>query len=438
MVNREQLTSNLPVPANKLFCIVPWDLPLAEAQAKLEDELPCDIVTNHWVEKCIDSQTMVDPTLLPIYRPLKTTSIPEFHDWIITPTSFSGIELLHFSKAVKLTGAKYYEYLDRSTSVLVIGPGGPKSEKIGFAHDNDIPAVTCDWFWACLEIGEVQSMDEYCIVKKRDDTRNLKAKLEQAKQQHSADDSCLRTQAEGTRVHKKEEEEAPKTPPRDVERPISEHERKPQALREMSDRETNSQQGRDSMERIAITEKDPFNIDKANEPISFMTHDDEPLHLPEESGSAPPQPSLTQQSRQEQHDAITSVLDQVRANAQSASHLTAENSPQHRRHRKLGRAPSNPSSHGSRTNSMQFPPSREDGGDYDDYDDENIMRKTKEAPVLSQALIFEHEEGRTAREKLRSNGAVDEDGMTRVESIGRVTDTDASKRKVNTRRGATR
>jgi len=85
--------------------LVPHSTPAAEVQ-KLQFDLPIRtrVVSEWWVEKCLHEKTLIDESQTPLSQPLRTAGIPGFERLVICPTSFSGIDLLHFSKAVKLMG----------------------------------------------------------------------------------------------------------------------------------------------------------------------------------------------------------------------------------------------------------------------------------------------------------------------------------------------
>jgi len=88
-----------------IIVLVPHSTPAAEVQ-KLQFDLPIRtrIVSEWWVEKCLHEKTLIDELQTPLSQPLQTVDIPGFDRLIICPTSFSGIDLLHLSKAVKLMG----------------------------------------------------------------------------------------------------------------------------------------------------------------------------------------------------------------------------------------------------------------------------------------------------------------------------------------------
>lgn len=85
--------------------LVPHSIPAVEVQT-LQLDLPMRtrVVSEWWVEKCLHEKRLIDESQTPLSQPLQTATIPGFDRLTICPTSFSGIDLLHLSKAVKLMG----------------------------------------------------------------------------------------------------------------------------------------------------------------------------------------------------------------------------------------------------------------------------------------------------------------------------------------------
>ncbi|KAF2111428.1 hypothetical protein BDV96DRAFT_582142 [Lophiotrema nucula] len=123
------------------------------------------LVTNWWVERCLHGKCLVDPTENVLCRPFDVLSISGFNDLVINSTAFTGIELLHVTKAVTLMGAAYDEYLSPKISVLVSNTRRPNPEKLKFATDKRIPTVHADWLWDCLQTGKLQPFDNYTLNK---------------------------------------------------------------------------------------------------------------------------------------------------------------------------------------------------------------------------------------------------------------------------------
>jgi hypothetical protein len=107
-----------------------------------------------------------------------------FKSLVICSTSFTGVDVVHVSEMIKLlgksksfrrfcilrfcltqnsVGATYDQYLKAGVSVLICGSPTPNEEKLAFAKDKDIPAVSSQWLWACIDAGRCMPFDDYLI-----------------------------------------------------------------------------------------------------------------------------------------------------------------------------------------------------------------------------------------------------------------------------------
>ncbi|OCL05394.1 BRCT domain-containing protein, partial [Glonium stellatum] len=150
------------------FLIVPHDVASTELPVVPEPASKLCRVTNWWVEKCLHRKGLVDPVGEVLCRPFKRLGINGFSGMIIGSTSFAGVELLHVSKVVKLMGATYDEYLTPTTSVLVCNSKTPNKEKLNYAVERNIPAVSAEWLWESLRTGEKQPFQDYLLIKPRE------------------------------------------------------------------------------------------------------------------------------------------------------------------------------------------------------------------------------------------------------------------------------
>ena len=75
---------------------------------QLQFDLPIrsHIVTEWWVEECLHGKELIDVQTT-LCRPFATFPIQGLQDLTICPTSFTGVDLLHLSKAVTLMGTQY-------------------------------------------------------------------------------------------------------------------------------------------------------------------------------------------------------------------------------------------------------------------------------------------------------------------------------------------
>ncbi|KAL6709197.1 protein kinase activating protein dpb11 [Coniothyrium glycines] len=143
------------------FLVVPHD-----AQADLTDFSDragslLNLVSNWWVERCLHTKRLVDPADSVLNRPFEKLSIAGFSGMIVNSTGFAGIDLLHVTKAVTLMGATYDELLSAKTSVMISSTSTPNVQKLKFATEKRIPAVTASWLWDCISHGTLQPFMAY-------------------------------------------------------------------------------------------------------------------------------------------------------------------------------------------------------------------------------------------------------------------------------------
>jgi DNA replication regulator DPB11 len=82
----------------------------------------------------------------------------------ICSTAFSGVDLLHVSKVIRLAGAAYEEYLSPQVSVLVCNSAAP-SKKLRHALSWNVPAVRAEWLWDSVTAGYRKPFDTYLVSK---------------------------------------------------------------------------------------------------------------------------------------------------------------------------------------------------------------------------------------------------------------------------------
>ncbi|KAH2546634.1 hypothetical protein KXW97_000706 [Aspergillus fumigatus] len=124
--NGAQLVSSLselsrpavPKRGHGLYKIVSYKTPRSEIPSTDDLAFDCDVVTDMWLERCLEAKTLVPPESHIACTPLPVFPIPGFHGMKICSTGFSRIDLLHLSKLVDLIGATYDEYLTPKASVL--------------------------------------------------------------------------------------------------------------------------------------------------------------------------------------------------------------------------------------------------------------------------------------------------------------------------------
>jgi DNA replication regulator DPB11 len=145
--------SNLDPPAH-LFMVVPHDLPISKHPDLPLSQLLIRKITVWWVEKCIHDKKFIDPDQCIIGRPFPVFPIVGFQGISVCSSGFSGIDLLHLTKAINLIGAKYTEDMTHHCSVLISkSQTGLRKDKYEYAKEWKIPIVAADWLWECISQG---------------------------------------------------------------------------------------------------------------------------------------------------------------------------------------------------------------------------------------------------------------------------------------------
>ncbi|KAI8932012.1 hypothetical protein NX059_010907 [Plenodomus lindquistii] len=143
------------------FLIVPHDAEVDLAPIPDRAGSLVNIVSNWWVERCLHGKRLIDPADDVLSRPFGKLSVSGFSGLTVNSTGFAGIELLHVTKVVALLGATYDEQLSAQTSVIVCNSSGTNAQKLKFAAEKRIPAVTSAWLSDCVRNGRLQAYDEY-------------------------------------------------------------------------------------------------------------------------------------------------------------------------------------------------------------------------------------------------------------------------------------
>ncbi|KAF2633079.1 hypothetical protein BU25DRAFT_487420 [Macroventuria anomochaeta] len=154
-----------PEELRRGYLVIPHDVEADVTSGSLPERAGSitNLVTNWWVERCLYGKRLVDPTDDVLSRPFDKLSINGFSALTVNSTGFSGIELLHVTKAVTLMGANYDEQLHAKTSVIVCNSQKPSPQKLKFATDRRIPAVHAEWLWECLRTGALQPFSNHLL-----------------------------------------------------------------------------------------------------------------------------------------------------------------------------------------------------------------------------------------------------------------------------------
>jgi DNA replication regulator DPB11 len=130
------------------------------------------IATEWWVERCIHHKQVLDPQQDVLSKPLWNLNILGFSKLTISTTGFSGVDYRQVAEAIKLAGATYQEQLTPNISVLISGTPTVKKEKAYYAAKHQIPVVTADWLWTCLDKQRKPTMDRFMIELPKYDPNN--------------------------------------------------------------------------------------------------------------------------------------------------------------------------------------------------------------------------------------------------------------------------
>ncbi|EER38764.1 BRCT domain-containing protein [Histoplasma capsulatum H143] len=157
------LASEVPMNGHATYILVPHNLPRSEIPSIDDLVIEPEIVTDLWIEKCLHNNALVPPEAHITSTPFPKFPIPAFQGLRVCSTGFSGIDLLHLSKLVKVMGATYDEFLTPKASVLICNNGNPNQEKLRHIAEWNIPAVIADWLWISVQTGERKPFTPYII-----------------------------------------------------------------------------------------------------------------------------------------------------------------------------------------------------------------------------------------------------------------------------------
>ncbi|KAE8139901.1 BRCT domain-containing protein [Aspergillus pseudotamarii] len=155
---------DIPKRGHGLYTIVPYKMPRAQVPSTDDLAFECEVVTDMWLERCLDAKALVPPESHIANTPIPRFPIPGFDGMKICSTGVSRIDLLHLSKLVGLIGATYNEYLTPSASVLLCNDtGSANQEKLRHTYEWNVPAVTVDWLWITIQKAQKQPFEPFLI-----------------------------------------------------------------------------------------------------------------------------------------------------------------------------------------------------------------------------------------------------------------------------------
>ncbi len=157
---------DIPKKGHGLYIIVPYKTPRSSVPSTDDLAFECDVVTDMWLERCLDSKTLVSPESHIANTPIPSFPVKGLSGMNICSTGFSRIDLLHLSKLVTLVGATYNEYLKPTASVLICnGSASSNHEKLRHTHEWGVPVVTVDWLWSSIRQEKKQPYEPYIVQK---------------------------------------------------------------------------------------------------------------------------------------------------------------------------------------------------------------------------------------------------------------------------------
>ncbi|KAL4998688.1 BRCT domain-containing protein [Aspergillus recurvatus] len=157
---------DIPKKGQGLYIIVPYKIPRSSVPSTDDLAFECEVVTDMWLERCLDTKTLVLPESHLANTPISSFPIKGLSGMNICSTGFSRIDLLHLSKLVNLVGATYNEYLKPTASVLICNTSTSlNQEKLRHTHEWDVPAVTAEWLWTSIRQEKKQPFEPYLVRK---------------------------------------------------------------------------------------------------------------------------------------------------------------------------------------------------------------------------------------------------------------------------------
>ncbi|KAI9745151.1 MAG: hypothetical protein M1818_001429 [Claussenomyces sp. TS43310] len=149
-------------PSLRSYIIVPHSMPKSDLLSVPSCQRPIEIVTEFWIERCIEAKGLVELGDYALGRPFPIFPVEGFRDLRICSTGFTGLELLHLSKSVTLLGATYEESFSNAASVLICNPNRPvRVEKLNLAIFWKVPVVATQWLLDSINLGIKQAFTLY-------------------------------------------------------------------------------------------------------------------------------------------------------------------------------------------------------------------------------------------------------------------------------------
>lgn len=120
------------------------------------------LVTEYWLERCLTSHSLVDPTKhftsIPFCAQLP---IPRMKEISICISGYSGIDVVHIEKLCKMIGAVYCDTLTRDRSILLAS--SRECRKYRAAKEKGTRVVKVEWLWECIRRSKMIGISEFAI-----------------------------------------------------------------------------------------------------------------------------------------------------------------------------------------------------------------------------------------------------------------------------------
>lgn len=166
--NLKDLDDLRHVSVEACFLIIPHDIGATSSTEIVRRRRHCQVVTELWVEICVEKKQCVSPSTYPLgslLLPLGNLTLPNGQRQKISVNSsgFPGIQRNHVAKAIQAIGAKYEEILKPGISVLICYSASSSVDKMRHAREWKVPVVTPEWLWATLKQAATVSFQEYIL-----------------------------------------------------------------------------------------------------------------------------------------------------------------------------------------------------------------------------------------------------------------------------------
>ncbi|KAJ5140256.1 hypothetical protein N7448_003664 [Penicillium atrosanguineum] len=203
---------SIPKTGQGLYIIVPYKTDISEIPSTDDLAFECEIVTDMWLERCLDARALVSPESHVASTPFPKFPLPGFSGMRICSTGFARIDLLHLSKLVELMGATYDEYLTSKASVLICNdPQSASHDKLRHTTEWGIPAVSADWLWISIQSGQKKPFEPYIVRRQTTQSTSSMSKPAPNESSHRNTGKVRDEPSRGSRGSHKERIDKPKS-----------------------------------------------------------------------------------------------------------------------------------------------------------------------------------------------------------------------------------